>query len=332
MTRLGKELWMNKGSTHPRGFTIIELLVVISILGILMGMLMPALGAARDRVHKTRELNDIRQLGLAWTMYANNHADSVLPGYLETGAQERWRVRYTYPTHDFIPPAPNFQGNDLNIAGPWTWRLLPYLDWNHDIVHGYKREAEQDIFAMINEAEEVAETPAFGYNAYYIGGWMDLSEYGQHGMDQTRVLPRFAFSHANGKLLSLVVNSIAQARKPSELVTFCSSASRFSREFRKVPDNIDGSHYVVPPILADMDMWRLPTNIASETASLIESIGEINGQSAPVPIGRYTGAAAILRIDGSVANQTPSGLLDQRLWINIANEKYYSHEDWKHQN
>src|SRR5437762_2570583 len=59
-------------SANERAFTLVELLVVIGIIGLLAGLLMPALSGAQQKARQSKCLNHIRQLGLALTMYADD--------------------------------------------------------------------------------------------------------------------------------------------------------------------------------------------------------------------------------------------------------------------
>ena len=67
-------------SRHAGAFTLVELLVVIGIIAVLIGLLLPALGKAREQSRRTACLANLRSIGQALYTYANAHRDRLPNG------------------------------------------------------------------------------------------------------------------------------------------------------------------------------------------------------------------------------------------------------------
>jgi prepilin-type N-terminal cleavage/methylation domain-containing protein len=133
----------------PRGFTLVELLAVIAVLSILVGLLLPALGAARSRALDVHCKNNLHQLGIGFQLLADSRngrfpVDDGSPWFERVAAHldpgesvfscpaDPRRSPLSYAWRDDLAVIPETRLEDVNIAAVATSRVAVVFDEQPD--------------------------------------------------------------------------------------------------------------------------------------------------------------------------------------------------------
>lgn len=139
-----------------RGFTLVELLVVISIIGLLMSILLPSLSQARSRARTSVCMSNLRQIGFAVYLYVNDYDGYLPPAYEPANSTHWWG--------QILP-------NGIDHTKGFVW---PYLQSELKKNSVYECPA-QKYGSYKLQAKPPSEpddpkwiTSTYGYNGYYL--------------------------------------------------------------------------------------------------------------------------------------------------------------------
>lgn len=114
-----------KGAARRGGFTLVELLVVIGIIALLIAILMPALSTAREHARRIKCVSNIRQLSMAWLMYANENKGRFCP---PSGGPQVPGSPRTFGWLVNVPPNASGNNRHVDVTTGMLWRYLRSRD------------------------------------------------------------------------------------------------------------------------------------------------------------------------------------------------------------
>ncbi len=156
---------MNGKNIRSKGFTLVELLVVISIIAILLAVLMPSLNKAREQAIKTVDASNLKSTGTSMFMYISENKGTLPPDYMPPRASGKDGGDYTncYWQQKLVPYTKT--GKVFTSPVYEKYFSVEFAKYDHrDMLYGQKNEESNWYYWYC-----AGTAPSFGYNHRALG-------------------------------------------------------------------------------------------------------------------------------------------------------------------
>lgn len=300
--------------TVIRGFTLIELLVVIMIIGVLMSIVLPVMSKVRKSGAQVRETSALKQVCVAYMVYAQDNRGALLPGYVPS----EWVTPGADPARELKVFCNDTGGGGQtrlygSVARRYTWRLAPYLGYSMEAIVADKRlRAEFIALPDRHDARDgfqwaFASSPSFGINSTFVGGDSRRGGF---------------FQPSLGRWGKFYVTSMDEPTFPDRLLIFATSRGNHPIDGTTV---IPGRHRIEGPWRASRETGTVPVFTPWDAPQ-----GPFDAGRSPSTYGhldfRHFGKVSITTFDGHVEQVGTDDIRDMRRWSNQAGAA-----DWRPQ-
>ena len=208
---------------NTRGFTLIELMVVIAILVLLVTLVAVSLKSMRGSARRTVSLSALKQIMAAYRSYSDDNRGRLLPGYIGADLQDDaadpfWNLRVTLPGGTVLNP---------EDAQSYVWRLAPYVDNAWDVFYTELRDA--GLMAQLHAEYSGGIYGPFGGSSIIVGGISERPTYGLNsifvGGDSvhggTSIADQHPWQDSNPVIAA---TRFTQVKNPARLIVFSAAA------------------------------------------------------------------------------------------------------------